>query len=393
MVAISITCWGIKKRKLSKLKKKFFEQNGGLILRQQLSNYEAAKIFTAEELRVATNDYAEDCILGEGAYGKVYKGILPNNDIVAIKRSKIGDQTQTAQFINELMVLLQINHRNVVKLLGCCLETEAPLLVYKFISNGTLFHHIHKTSKASILPWKLRLKIASETAGALAYLHSATSTPIIHRDVKTTNILLDENYVAKVSDFGASRLIPTDQNKLTTLVQGTLGYLDPEYFHSGQLTEKSDEYSFGVVLAELLTSRKVVSFDRPEGQRNLAMFFVTAVEEKFLFEVLDGDIVDEENIVELKQVANLARRCLSVKGVERPTMKEVANELEELRKLDKQPWEMVDFCREENKYLLGSPSSNSFECCGGESGFRSTGATSEYDSTRNRMLEAYDGAR
>ncbi|KAF3450262.1 hypothetical protein FNV43_RR06342 [Rhamnella rubrinervis] len=248
-----------------------------------------------EELKRATNNYDEDRVLGEGGFGKVYKGILPNNEAVAIKKSKIGDETQTAQFINEIIMLLQINHRNVVKLLGCCLETEVPLLVYKFISNGTLFHHIHNTRRTSVLAWKLRLKIATETAQALAYLHSATSTPIIHRDVKSTNILLDDNYVANVSDFGASRLIPIDKNQLTTMVQGTLGYLDPEYFHSSQLTEKSDVYSFGVVLAELLT-----------------------IEQNCLFDVVDGDIVDEENVVELKQVANLAKRCLSVKGTKDP---------------------------------------------------------------------------
>nr|XP_048334150.1 putative wall-associated receptor kinase-like 16 [Ziziphus jujuba var. spinosa] len=393
LVAVSMMCWGVKKIKLRKLKKKFFEQNGGLMLRQRLSNLETAKIFTAEELKRATNNYDENRVIGEGGYGKVYKGILPDGQEVAIKKSKIGDETQTAQFINEMVILLQINHRNVVKLLGCCLETEVPSLVYKFITNGTLFQHIHEKGKAPLLPWKVRVKIASETAGALAYLHSATSTPIIHRDVKTSNILLDENYMAKVSDFGASKLIPIDQNQLTTLVQGTLGYLDPEYFHSSQLTEKSDVYSFGVVLAELLTSKEVVSFNRPEGERNLAMFFVTAIEEDCLLHVLDGDIVDEANVDEVKKVANLAKMCLSVKGEERPTMKEVANELEGLINLDEHPWQKVDLIGEENEYLLGS-SSNAYENSSGESGFRSNGtATIGYDSMKSQMLSPYNDAR
>jgi serine/threonine protein kinase len=218
----------------------------------------------------------------------------------------------------------------VVKLLGCCLETEVPLLVYEFITNGTLSDHIHNKSLSSSLSWEKRLKIVAKTAGALAYLHFSTSIPIIHRDVKTTNILLDNNYMAKVSDFGASKLVPLDKTQLTTLVQGTFGYLDPEYFHTSQLTEKSDVYSFGVVVAKLLTGKKALSFARPESDRNLAMYFVSAMKEDLLVQILEDHIVNEGNIEELKEVANLAKRCLRVRGKDRPSMKEVAMELEGL---------------------------------------------------------------
>ena len=342
LLSISWLYWGLKKRKFIRLKEKFFQQNGGLMLQQQLSRQEGSdetiKIFTAGELEKATNKYDESNIVGRGGYGTVYKGTLTNGRIVAVKKSKMIDKSQIEQFINEVLVLSQINHRNVVKLLGCCLETEVPLLVYEFITNGTLFNYIHGERKASTISWEVRLRIATETAGVLSYLHSATSTPIIHRDVKSTNILLDDNYTAKVSDFGASRLVPLDQTQLSTLVQGTLGYLDPEYLLTSQLTEKSDVYSFGVVFVELLTGEKALSFDRSEEERSLAMYFLSSWKDDNLFQVLDKHIVNEGNIEQLREAANLAKRCLRLKGDERPTMKEVAMELERIKMMEKHAW-------------------------------------------------------
>ena len=342
LLSISWLYWGLKKRKFIKLKEEFFQQNGGLMLQQRLSRQEGSdetiKIFTAEELEKATNKYDESNIVGRGGYGTVYKGTLTNGRIVAVKKSKMIDKSQIEQFINEVLVLSQINHRNVVKLLGCCLETEVPLLVYELITNGTLFNYIHGERKASTISWEVRLRIATETAGVLSYLHSATSTPIIHRDVKSTNILLDDNYTAKVSDFGASRLVPLDQAQLSTLVQGTLGYLDPEYLLTSQLTEKSDVYSFGVVFVELLTGEKALSFDRSEEERSLAMYFLSSWKDDNLFQVLDKHIVNGENIEQLREAANLAKRCLRLKGDERPTMKEVSMELERIKMMEKHAW-------------------------------------------------------
>ncbi|XP_065618011.1 putative wall-associated receptor kinase-like 16 [Quercus suber] len=355
--------WGLKKRKFIKLKEKFFQQNGGLLLKQQLSNHqnsiETTKIFTTEELKKATNNYDESRVLGQEGYGTVYRGVLLDNTVVAIKKSKIGDQSQIEQFINEMIVLTQINHRNVVKLFGCCLETEVPLLVYEFITNGTLANHVHDKSLSSLLSWEKRLKIATEIAGALAYLHSSTSMSIIHRDVKIENMRLDNDYIAKVADFGASRLVPLDQTQLNTLVQGTWWYLDPEYIQTSQLTEKSDVYSFGVVMAELLTGKKALSFDRPENDRNLAISFVSAIKEDSLLQILEDHIVSESNIEQLNEIANLAKRCLSLRGEDRPFMKEVANELERLRSMEKTPLGNFDVDGKKTEYLL-SATSHSF---------------------------------
>ncbi|KAK5832257.1 hypothetical protein PVK06_016058 [Gossypium arboreum] len=363
---------GLKQRKLSKRKQQNFQQNGGILLLEQLSKHEecgvTTKIFTVEELKKATNNYHESRILGKGGQGTVYKGILPDGRSVAIKKSIIGDQSQVQQFVNEVIVLSQINHRNVVKLLGCCLETSVPLLVYEYVRNGTLFDYLHNVDHASVMSWEARLRMATEAAEALSYLHFAASPPIIHRDVKLTNILLDENYNAKVSDFGASRLVPSNKAQITTLVQGTIGYLDPEYFHSSQLTEKSDVYSFGVVLIELLSGLEVISFERLEHERNLTLYFVSVMKEERLLDIVDRRVLEDKNIEQLKEVANLARRCVRLKGEERPTMKEVASELEGLRAMEKHPWGSHDLQEEETEYLLdgsyisgiGYDGSNSF---------------------------------
>ncbi|XP_052109194.1 wall-associated receptor kinase 3-like [Arachis duranensis] len=296
---------GLKKRKLNKLKEQFFQQ----FFAEEKGSIETAKIFSIEELKKATNNFDEGKILGRGGYGIVYKGLLQDNTTVAIKKSKISDRSQIEQFINEVVILTQINHTNVVKLLGCCLETQVPLLVYEFIQGGTLDDHLHGQNQSLKLNWKTRLRIAAETAGALAYLHSATCPPIIHRDVKTTNILLDHNLKAKVSDFGASKIVPLDKTELSTMVQGTVGYLDPEYFHTSHLTEKSDVYSFGVVLAELLTGRKALCFELPEEDRNLAMY-ISSMNMNLLLHILDGAIIDEAKLEQLMEFGNIAKRCL-----------------------------------------------------------------------------------
>ncbi|KAJ9189855.1 hypothetical protein P3X46_001106 [Hevea brasiliensis] len=324
----------MKRRNNIKLKEKFFERNGGLLLHQELcssqGNIKKAEIFSLKELEKATNQFNVNRILGQGGQGTVYKGMLVDGRIVAVKKSKMIDESQLEGFINEVAILSQINHRNVVKLLGCCLETEIPLLVYEFIPHGTLHHYLHEQNVEFQLSWKMRLRIAIEVSGALSYLHSAASIPIYHRDIKSTNILLDQKYRAKVSDFGTSRSIANDQTHVTTNVHGTFGYLDPEYFQSSQFTEKSDVYSFGVVLVELLTGQKPIFETKSREGIGLAAHFIVSMEKDQLFSIIDPRIMRVDDFVkeEILIVAKLAKRCLNLNGKNRPTMKEVTIELE-----------------------------------------------------------------
>ncbi|XP_056849476.1 wall-associated receptor kinase-like 22 [Raphanus sativus] len=332
--------WGfikfVKKRRKIIQKRNFFKRNGGLLLKQQLStseggNVEASRIFTSKELEKATDSFNKNRVLGQGGQGTVYKGMLVDGQIVAVKRSKVLDKDKVEEFINEVRVLSQINHRNIVKLMGCCLETEVPILVYEHIPNGDLFKRLHNGSDDYTMTWEVRVRIAVEIAGALAYLHSAASTPVYHRDVKTSNILLDEKYRAKVSDFGTSRSISIDQTHLTTHVAGTFGYLDPEYFQTSQFTDKSDVYSFGIVLVELITGEKPYSVVRLEENRGLASHFIEAMKENRVLDIVDSRIKEECKPEQVLAMAKLARRCLSLKGKKRPSMREVSTEIETIR--------------------------------------------------------------
>ena len=276
--------------------------------------------------------------------------MLVDGRIVAIKKCNMVDEGNLEQFINEIIILSQINHRNVVKLLWWCLETEVPLLVYEFIPNGTLFQCIHEENEDfPLLTWDMRLRIATEVAGSLSYLHSAASLPIYHRDIKSSNILLDDKYKAKVADFGTSRSVAIDQTHVTTLVYGTFGYLDPEYFQTGQFTEKSDVYSFGVVLIELLTGEKPVCLARSQEDRNLSTYFIHSIKENRLFDILDTQVRKDGNKHEVLAIANLAKRCLHLNGKKRPTMTEIVMELEGVQKVypDQPNFEEFDCVRNE----------------------------------------------
>ncbi|CAD6246118.1 unnamed protein product [Miscanthus lutarioriparius] len=296
-------------------------------------NISERMIITLRDIEKATHNFDRDHVIGGGGHGVVFKGILDQH-VVAIKKSKIVVQREIDEFINEVVVLSQVNHRNVVKLLGCCLETAVPLLIYEFISNGTLYHHLH-VEEAISLTWADRLRIALEVARALSYLHSSASMPIFHRDIKTANILLDDSLVAKVSDFGASRYITIDQTGVTTAIQGTIGYLDPMYYSTGRLTDKSDVFSFGVVLIELLTRKKPFLYCSDNGDGIVSHFASRLIEDK-LVDIIDPQVMEEED-GEIIEVATLATLCTKLKGEDRPTMREVEMTLENLLFKKKHP--------------------------------------------------------
>lgn len=334
------------KRRLATIKRRHFKQHGGLLLFEEMKSKQGLSftLFTKEELEESTNMFDEQHVLGKGGNGTVYKGTLKDRRVVAIKKCKLANERQQKEFGKEMLILSQINHKNIVKLYGCCLEVEVPMLVYQFIPNGTLYQLIHGKDQGSRIPFTTLLKIAHETAEALAYLHSMASPPIIHGDVKSPNILLDENYTAKVSDFGASAFAPTDEAHFVTFVQGTCGYLDPEYMQTCRLTDRSDAYSFGVVLLELLTCRKALNLLAPDEEKSLAAHFLLAVRGGKLGELLDAQIKSEVSIETLEQVAELAKQCLEMSGEKRPSMREVAEELDRIRKISQHP------CLSETRY-------------------------------------------
>ncbi|XP_074340016.1 wall-associated receptor kinase-like 22 isoform X2 [Apium graveolens] len=325
-VLLAATWWlykEIRRRIKCKLEEKFFKRNGGLLLRQQVSSsqgmVETTKLFTTKELEKATDRYNVDRIVGQGGQGTVYKGMLTNGRIVAVKKSTIDDESKLEHFINEVVILSQINHRNVVKLHGCCLQTEVPLLVYEFIPNGTLMQYIHEDNEYFPLTWDVRLRVATEVAGALYYLHSVASTPIYHRDIKSTNILLDEKYIAKVADFGTSKSFSIDQTHMTTRVQG----------HKPILAARLDDEA-----------------------RGLATLFLSAMEENGLLDIIDSRIINEGKREEMIAFANIAYRCLNLNGRRRPTMKQVVVELESIRNTHESPtvqqnFEEVEYGRHE----------------------------------------------
>ncbi|XP_042448048.1 putative wall-associated receptor kinase-like 16 [Zingiber officinale] len=316
------------------------------------------KIFGSKELEKATNHFDDKNIIGRGGNGVVYKGVLENQDVVAIKKPKIINEDLKKQFGIETLILSDVNHVNIVKLLGCCLEMEMPLLVYEFVPNGTLSDLIHKNENRALVSLDTRLQIAYQSADALDYLHSKVSPQIIHGDVKPSNILLDMDNTVKISDFGASKMIPKGEKQFATLLQFTHGYIDPECLMTYALTYKSDVYSFGVLLLELFTGKKAINFAESEEQRSLVSTFAMFVSEKRVSEILDNQVKLEANMEFIQELTKLIKQCVKSNGEDRPTMKEVAEELYRLRTHKQHPFVVQQDVEEMESLLIESSNFN-----------------------------------
>lgn len=289
--------------------------------------------FTYQELAAATNGFAKTNALGEGGFGFVYKGTLSDRQLVAVKQLKEGASQGEKQFQAEVEIISRVHHRHLVSLVGYCIADKQRLLVYDYVPNGTLEWHLHKKDEGPAMDWPTRLRIACGAARGLAYLHEDCHPRIIHRDIKSSNILLDNNFEAQVSDFGLAKLTSDTNTHVTTRVMGTFGYLAPEYASSGKLTEKSDVFSFGVVLLELLTGRKPVDPSQPAGEESLVEWarpiFAEINSEEDLKAVADPALNGVYDAQEMMRMVEAAAASVRHSASRRPRMGQVVRALED----------------------------------------------------------------
>ncbi|XP_044503355.1 probable receptor-like protein kinase At2g42960 [Mangifera indica] len=285
--------------------------------------------FTLRDLQLATNRFAAENVLGEGGYGVVYQARLINGTEVAVKKLLNNLGQAEKEFRVEVETIGHVRHKNLVRLLGYCIEGVHRMLVYEYVNNGNLEQWLHGAMRQhGALTWEARMKVILGTAKALAYLHEAIEPKVVHRDIKSSNILIDSEFNAKVSDFGLAKLLDSGESHITTRVMGTFGYVAPEYANTGLLNEKSDIYSFGVLLLEAVTGRDPVDYGRPANEVNLVEWLKMMVGTRRAEEVVDPSLEVKPTARPLKRVLLVALRCVDPDADKRPKMSQVVRMLE-----------------------------------------------------------------
>ncbi|XP_074318836.1 wall-associated receptor kinase-like 2 [Silene latifolia] len=318
-------------------KEEYFILNGNIFLEKQLglsrgqnTGSRQLKTLSISEIDKAINNYDPSLVL-DSSESTVYKGVI-ENQVVAVKVPT--DFQLNSDFIDlyltEAATAMVMNHENLIKVYGCCLETYIPIMVYEYFPNGSLFNLLHVNNNR--IKWCDRLRVATDTAYALSYMHTALSRPIVHRNVQSFIILLDQSFRAKLSNFGYSVTLTPGETTQRWPVLGTPGYIDPEYVETKKVTEKCDVYSFGVLLLELLTGKQPIVMALHET--DLVDVFVSAVENNCMAEMIDSGVLEEVKDDLIQQVARLALTCVAKKGEERPNMISIVQQLWKMQDQD-----------------------------------------------------------
>ncbi|KAG6624631.1 probable serine/threonine-protein kinase At1g01540 [Carya illinoinensis] len=285
--------------------------------------------YTLRELEVSTNGFADENVIGEGGYGIVYRGVLEDNTTVAVKNLLNNRGQAEKEFKVEVEAIGRVRHKNLVRLLGYCAEGAHRILVYEYVDNGNLEQWIHgDVGPSSPLTWEIRMNIIVGTAKGLTYLHEGLEPKVVHRDIKSSNILLDKQWNPKVSDFGLAKLLGSERSYVTTRVMGTFGYVAPEYASTGMLNERSDVYSFGILLMEIISGRNPVDYSRPAGEVNLVEWLKAMVTNRNADGVLDPRLPEKPSSRALKRALLVALRCVDPNAQKRPKMGHVIHMLE-----------------------------------------------------------------
>lgn len=285
--------------------------------------------FTLRDLELATRRFSKENVVGEGGYGIVYKGTLINGTVVAVKKLLNNLGQAEKEFRGEVEAIGHVRHKNLVRLLGYCIEGTHRMLVYEYVDNGNLEQWLHgDVQECGVLTWEARMKVLLGIAKALAYLHEAIEPKVVHRDIKSSNILIDREFNGKLSDFGLAKLLDSGESHVNTRVMGTFGYVAPEYANTGMLNEKSDIYSFGVLLLEAVTGRDPVDYNRVANEVNLVEWLKMMVGNRRAEEVVDPNLQPKPSTHALKRALLVALRCVDPESERRPKMSQVVRMLD-----------------------------------------------------------------